>query len=99
MICRPTGSPVSAAMPLGTLIAGIPASEPGMVARSFRYIASGSSTFSPISKAVTGDAGEISTSALGEGALEVLRDQRAHLLRRAVVGVVVARPTARRCRG
>ena len=63
MICRPTGSPVSDASPLGTLIAGMPASDPGMVARSFRYIAIGSSTFSPNANAVTGDAGEISTSA------------------------------------
>ena len=51
-------------MPLGTLIAGIPASEPGIVARSFRYMAIGSFTFSPIANAVTGEAGEISTSAV-----------------------------------
>ena len=55
---------MSEAIPLGTLIAGMPASEPGIVARSFRYMANGSSTFSPMANAVTGEDGEISTSAV-----------------------------------
>ena len=61
-----------------------------MVARSLRYIASGSSSFSPSLNAVVGAVGETSTSAVRERLLEVAGDQRAHLLRLAVVGVVVA---------
>ena len=61
-----------------------------MVARSLRYIASGSSSFSPSWNAVVGAVGETSTSACSKAAVEVARDQGAHLLRLAVVGVVVA---------
>ena len=61
-----------------------------MVARSLRYIASGSSSFSPSRNAVVGAVGETSTSACSNAASKSRRDQRAHLLRLAVVGVVVA---------
>ena len=61
-----------------------------MVARSLRYIASGSSSFSPSLNAVVGAVGDDQHVGLLERRLEVAADQRAHLLRLAVVGVVVA---------
>ena len=53
---------------------GTPARLAGIVAMSLRYIASGSSTFSPILNAVVGAVGDTSTSPLerrGEVALEI----------------------------
>ena len=41
----PTGSPSSGAVPIGSEMPGMPARFAGMVAMSFRYMASGSSTF------------------------------------------------------
>ena len=61
MSCRPIGRPASSS-PHGTLIAGTPARFAGIVKMSFRYIAIGSSTFSPTRNAVVGDVGETSTS-------------------------------------
>ena len=40
----------------------------GIVKTSFRYIASGSSTFAPIGNAVVGDVGETSTSKVANAA-------------------------------
>ena len=58
---------------------------------SQRYIASGSSTFSPSLKAGVGEVGDEHGVHLLERLLEVLRRiERAHLLRLQVVGVVVA---------
>ena len=54
---RPIGSPASS-NPHGTLIAGTPARFAGIVKMSFRYIAIGSSAFSPIRNAVVGDVGD-----------------------------------------
>ena len=68
MICRPTGRPSSAASPHGTDIAAMPARLDGMVHRSARYIASGSSTRSPIGNAVVGVVGETSTSTCSKAA-------------------------------
>ena len=61
-----------------------------MVKMSDRYIVSGSSIFSPILKAVVGATGVTIISQLLERALEVVPNQRAHLLRFQIVGVVVA---------
>src|SRR5215472_4321263 len=58
----PTGSPFSGASPIGTEIAALPARLDGIVHRSARYIAIGSSARSPISNAVVGVAGDTSTS-------------------------------------
>src|SRR5699024_3628865 len=60
MTCRPTGSP--SAIPLGRESAGSPARLTGIVAKSPRYIASGSSTRSPSLNAVVAAVGETSTS-------------------------------------
>ena len=68
MICSPAGSPSSSASPHGTDIAAMPARFVGIVARSLRYIASGSSTLSPIGNAVVGAVGETSTSACSNAA-------------------------------
>ena len=57
---------------------------------SLRYIASGSSIFSPSLNAVVGAAGRDEHVDLLERGVEVALDERAHLLRAAVVGVVVA---------
>ena len=57
----PIGSPAPS-RPHGTLIAGTPARFAGIVKMSDRYMASGSSVFSPIRNAVVGDVGETSTS-------------------------------------
>jgi hypothetical protein len=54
------GSP--SAIPAGTLMAQLPAKFTGMVNVSYKYIAKGSSTFSPILKAVVGEVGVRSTS-------------------------------------
>ncbi len=62
MICRPTGSPSSGASPQGSDMAALPARLVGMVHRSARYIAIGSSARSPIGKAVVGVVGETMTS-------------------------------------
>ena len=51
--CTPTGSP-SAPVPKGTETAGCPERLEGMVQTSFMYIAIGSSTLAPRSKAVVG---------------------------------------------
>ena len=68
----------------------MPARDIGTVQKSFRYIASGSAVFAPSSKATPGAVGVTMKSKLLEGGLEVVGDQRADLLRLAVVGVVVA---------
>ena len=57
---------------------------------SLRYMAIGSSILSPKRNAVVGDVGLTRTSAVLERRGEVVRDEAADLLRRAVVGVVVA---------
>ena len=64
MTWSPIGSPASE-NPHGTEIAGTPASGAGIVNTSFRYIAMGSSVFSPILKAGVGAVGDTiaSTSA------------------------------------
>ena len=49
-------------------IAAMPARFVGIVARSLRYMASGSSTLSPIGNAVVGVVGETSTSACSNAA-------------------------------
>src|SRR3954465_15923226 len=98
MICRPTGRP--SASPQGTEIAGRPARLAGRVHRSAAYMASGSSTRAPSGKAAVGLVGLTRTStpssaglkdggAVGRGA-DDSADQRADLLRLAVVGLVVA---------
>src|SRR3954468_1929202 len=56
VICKPSGSP-SADNPAGTESAGKPARLAGTVKTSFRYIAIGSSVFSPIAKAADGAVG------------------------------------------
>ena len=58
----PTGRPSSGARPAGSEMPGTPARFAGIVAMSFRYIASGSSSFSPSLKAVVGAVGVASTS-------------------------------------
>ena len=70
MICRPTGSPSSAARPHGTESAALPARFDGIVQRSARYIASGSSVRSPIGNAVVGVVGETSTSHVSNAAVK-----------------------------
>src|SRR5690606_5502484 len=61
MICRPSGSP-SELSPAGTLIAGRPARLAGTAKTSLRYIAIGSSLFSPRAKAAEGAVGARITS-------------------------------------
>ena len=56
VICRPSGNP-SVESPAGTEIAGTPARLAGTVKTSFKYIAIGSSVFSPIAKAAEGVVG------------------------------------------
>ena len=56
------GRPSSGARPMGRVRPGIPARLAGIVVRSLRYIASGSSIFSPIGNAVVGADGETRTS-------------------------------------
>ena len=68
----------------------LPARFAGIVYTSLRYIASGSSTFSPILKATVGEVGADQHVEPLEGVVEVALDERAHLLRLQVVGVVVA---------
>ena len=63
--------------------------QDGIVSRSERYIASGSAAFSPSLNATVGDVGETSTSKRSSGGV-LARDHRPHLLRLAVVGLVVA---------
>ena len=57
---------------------------------SDRYIASGSSVFSPILKAGVGDVGPMIDVALRERLVEVVLDEPADLQRLQVVGVLVA---------
>ena len=59
--CTPTGRP-SSPVPKGTEIAGWPARLEGMVHTSFMYMAIGSSTLAPRSKAVVGAVAPSSTS-------------------------------------
>src|SRR6266568_6749958 len=63
MIWSPAGSPSSGARPQGTDSAALPARLDGIVHRSARYIAIGSSARSPMGKAVVGVAGDTRTSA------------------------------------
>ena len=70
--CRPTGSPSSAASPHGMEMAALPARSDGIVHRSARYIAIGSSARSPMGKAVVGVAGETSTSTCPKAASKSL---------------------------
>src|SRR5690554_2344718 len=60
--CIPIGSPASST-PIGTDIAGSPVRLQGKVHTSDRYMASGSSTLAPSSKATVGLVGETNTSA------------------------------------
>ena len=76
--------------PEGTAVAGTPARFAGVVKMSERYMASGSSTFSPSRKAADGAVGVTSRSALGEGGVELLPHPLQHAARPAVVGLVVA---------
>src|SRR3989338_6499146 len=69
IICKPTGSPSAPlrvfdfpTFPAGTEIAGTPANFTGQVYTSIKYIASGSSFFSPILNAGIGETGEKITS-------------------------------------
>ena len=62
MIWNPTGRPSSGARPHGTEMAAFPARLDGMVHRSARYIAIGSSARSPSGNAVVGVVGETRTS-------------------------------------
>ena len=62
MTCRPTGRPSSGASPHGTEMAALPARSDGIVHRSARYIAIGSSARSPMPNAVVGVDGDTSTS-------------------------------------
>ncbi|CAB4556109.1 unannotated protein [freshwater metagenome] len=62
MIWKPTGRLSSSANPQGRLMPPMPAIFTGIVAMSFRYIASGSLDFSPILNAVVGAVGETKTS-------------------------------------
>ena len=87
-IWKPTGSPSDS--PFGIEIAGMPASDIGTVQKSLRYIASGSAVLAPSSKATPGAVGVTMKSNVSQACVEVARDQRADLLRAAVVGVVVA---------
>src|SRR5262249_28721172 len=66
MICRPTGRPSSGASPQGTDSAALPARSDGIVNRSARYIAIGSSTRSPSGNAVVGVVGDTSTATRSE---------------------------------
>ena len=68
MIWMPTGRPSSGASPAGSDMPGVPARLAGMVATSLRYIASGSSSFSPSRNAVVGAVGETSTSTCSNAA-------------------------------
>ena len=70
MIWKPTGRPSSGATPQGRLIPPIPAMFTGIVAMSFKYIASGSLAFSPILNAVVGQVGETMTSHLANALLK-----------------------------
>ena len=63
MIWKPVGKLSSSAKPDGRDIPQIPAKLTGIVATSFKYIASGSLLFSPILNAVVGAVGETNTSA------------------------------------
>ena len=88
MICRPTGSPSDS--PHGTEIAGVPASDAGSVQRSLTYIAIGSAD--PLADPERHERRRRRHQHVGllERGGEVARDQRAHLLRLAVVRLVVA---------
>ena len=85
--CRPTGAPRETAR-------NVQAGQAGHVRRDGEqvgaYIASGSAVFSPSGNATVGDVGETSTSNRSSAAACSRQDHRPHLLRLAVVGVVVA---------
>ena len=84
----PTGSPST--RPIGSDIAGTPARFAVHVKMSLRYISYGSD-LAPSGNAVVGVVGVNSRcTPLSKTLGEVARDQAAHLLRLAIVGVVVA---------
>ena len=62
----------------------------GIASTSLRYIASGLSVFAPSGNATVGDVGLTSRSNCSSAARELVADDRPHLLRLAVVRVVVA---------
>ena len=63
----------------------------GIASTSLRYIASGLSVFAPSGNATVGDVGLTSRSNCSSAAANSCADDRPHLLRLAVVGLVVAR--------
>ena len=87
--CTPIGSP-SSPTPNGTLIAGSPHRFDGIVHTSLRYIANGFSVLAPKPNAVVGAVGDNKHVVLLVRRGEVAGDERTHLERLAVVGVVVA---------
>ncbi len=72
MICSPVGRPSSGASPFGTDSAALPDRSDGIVHRSARYMAIGSSTRSPSGNAVVGVVGETSTSTRSKAASKSL---------------------------
>ena len=90
MSCSESGSPRSS-NPEGTAIAGSPARFAGTVKMSDRYMASGSSTFSPSAKAAVGLVGITSRSTRCEGGRELPPQAAPNAARPPVVGVVVTR--------
>ena len=86
---RPTGQALGEAA--RDREAGSPAMFGGIASTSERYIASGSSVFAPSGKATVGEVGLTSRSNCSNAARELVADDRPHLLRLPVVGVVVAR--------
>ena len=89
MSWSPTGSPSE--RPQGIEMPGSPAMLTGSVQASARYIATGSASRAPNGQATYGLVGATSASIpLPEDGVEVALDERPHLLRLQVVGVVVA---------
>src|SRR5688500_4519425 len=82
----PTGRPPT--RPIGTDIAGTPARFAVTVKMSLRYISYGSD-FAPRGKAGVGVVGVKRRSTLAKASTKS-RDQRADLLRLAIIGIVVA---------
>ena len=70
---------------------GMPARLPVMVKISERYIATGSSTFSPILNAGNGETGATIASTCSNASRVIARDQRPDLLRLQIIRVVIAR--------
>ena len=87
---QPRAAALGLGRPAGIEIAGMPASGIGTVKKSFMYIASGSSVFSPSSKATEGEVGVTTKSKPAKAAAKSSAILRPDLLRLAVVGVVVA---------